>query len=163
MGSLSFLRIGLLTSFRRPLALRRLTLPALLFCGALVAPRVEAADSLTATPPLHDAPALLASGPLPPLPRATRVPPMSLALLAPQAAVDVPGGLRHSLTPERRALLNTIRFAPGTWARREALGHRILFGGGLSPRLSHPPRRGHPPGRVAGPRARGAPLSPTIW
>lgn len=163
MGSLLFRRIGLLTSFRRPLALRRLTLPALLFCGALVAPRVEAADSLTATPPLHDAPALLASGPLPPLPRAARVPPMSLALLAPQAAVDVPGGPRYPITPERRALLNTIRFAEGTWARGEDLGYRIMFGGGLMPSLERHPDRVNMSGGYASAAAGAYQFMPFTW
>lgn len=35
----------------------------------------------------------------------------------------------YTLTPERRALLNTIRFAEGTWSSGKEDGYRILFGG----------------------------------
>jgi muramidase (phage lysozyme) len=48
---------------------------------------------------------------------------------------------RFAITPERRALLNTIRYAEGTWARGENLGYRIMFGGGLMPHLERHPDR----------------------
>jgi muramidase (phage lysozyme) len=48
---------------------------------------------------------------------------------------------RYALTPERRALLNTIRYAEGTWARGEDRGYRIMFGGGLMPSLERHPDR----------------------
>ncbi len=38
------------------------------------------------------------------------------------------GGYR--LTPERRALLSTIRFAEGTWLGGSREGYRVLYGGG---------------------------------
>lgn len=47
----------------------------------------------------------------------------------------------YRLTPERRALLNTIRFAEGTWAGGDAIGYRIMFGGGLMPTLERHPDR----------------------
>jgi muramidase (phage lysozyme) len=36
----------------------------------------------------------------------------------------------YSLTPERRALLNTIRYAEGTWLGGREEGYRVLYGGG---------------------------------
>ena len=36
----------------------------------------------------------------------------------------------YRITPERRALLNTIRFAEGTWTNGRGDGYRMLFGGG---------------------------------
>jgi lysozyme len=50
------------------------------------------------------------------------------------------GGARHAsanatgnytITPQRRALLNTIRYAEGTWKNGEEVGYRVLFGGSL--------------------------------
>lgn len=35
----------------------------------------------------------------------------------------------YVLTPERKALLNTIRYAEGTWRDGEAVGYRVLYGG----------------------------------
>jgi lysozyme len=37
---------------------------------------------------------------------------------------------RYAVTPERRALLHTIRYAEGTWASGSDEGYRILYGGG---------------------------------
>ena len=37
----------------------------------------------------------------------------------------------YVITPERRALLNTIRFAEGTWKGGADVGYRVMFGGGL--------------------------------
>ncbi|KEF42768.1 MAG: endolysin [Cyanobium sp. CACIAM 14] len=46
-----------------------------------------------------------------------------------------------AITPERRALLNTIRYAEGTWANGQDLGYRILFGGALFDSLDRHPNR----------------------
>ena len=46
-----------------------------------------------------------------------------------------------SVTPERRALLNTIRFAEGTWKDGTAVGYRVMFGGGLFKDLRRHPDR----------------------
>ena len=35
----------------------------------------------------------------------------------------------YVLTPERKALLNTIRFAEGTWKKDSDMGYRVLYGG----------------------------------
>ena len=48
------------------------------------------------------------------------------------------------MTPERRALLNTIRYAEGTWTNGEDKGYRTLYGGG---RILDPC---HSPGEVGG-------------
>ena len=47
----------------------------------------------------------------------------------------------YAITPERRALLNTIRFAEGTWKDGKDLGYRILYGGGQFQDLSRHPER----------------------
>lgn len=45
----------------------------------------------------------------------------------------------YHLTPERRALLNTIRYAEGTWKDGEDMGYQVLYGGGLFEDLSSHP------------------------
>jgi len=47
----------------------------------------------------------------------------------------------YQITPERRALLNTIRYAEGTWKDGRDLGYRVLYGGGLFRDLSKHPER----------------------
>ncbi|WP_254939044.1 hypothetical protein [Cyanobium sp. Morenito 9A2] len=47
----------------------------------------------------------------------------------------------YVVTPERKALLNTIRYAEGTWSRGSAKGYRMLYGGELVSCLkAHPDR-----------------------
>ena len=65
--------------------------------------------------------------------------PQSLAIATPQ---DLPGARAiFEITPERRALLNTIRYAEGTWANGEDVGYRIMFGGSLMASLDRHPDR----------------------
>jgi len=45
----------------------------------------------------------------------------------------------YRITPERRALLNTIRYAEGTWIGGSPEGYRMLFGGGRIDRLDRHP------------------------
>ena len=45
------------------------------------------------------------------------------------------------MTPERRALLNTIRYAEGTWKDGEDKGYQIMYGGGQFQDLSRHPER----------------------
>lgn len=45
----------------------------------------------------------------------------------------------YAITPERQALLNTIRYAEGTWLGGAAEGYRTLFGGGRFQNLDHHP------------------------
>lgn len=62
-----------------------------------------------------------------------------MAIAAPQTAPDGPG--IFAMTPERRALLNTIRYAEGTWANGEDRGYWIMFGGGMMSSLDRHPDR----------------------
>ena len=50
---------------------------------------------------------------------------------------DIPGHYR--ITPERRALLNTIRYAEGTWIGGSREGYRVLYGGGRFQSLDRHP------------------------
>lgn len=45
----------------------------------------------------------------------------------------------YAITPERRALLNTIRYAEGTW-KQGAEGYRTLYGGGRFNSLAEHPQ-----------------------
>lgn len=45
----------------------------------------------------------------------------------------------YRLTPERRALLNTIRYAEGTWLGGSGEGYRVLYGGGRFAGFAHHP------------------------
>lgn len=47
----------------------------------------------------------------------------------------------YAITPERRALLNTIRYAEGTWTNGEDKGYRTLYGGGRFQDLSRHPEK----------------------
>jgi lysozyme len=66
-----------------------------------------------------------------------------LPVSAPRVAVlppVIPTSPRlFAITPERKALLNTIRFAEGTWANGHEVGYRVMFGGGLMPSLDRHP------------------------
>jgi muramidase (phage lysozyme) len=60
----------------------------------------------------------------------------TLAVAGPLVA-SAPGPYR--ITPERRALLNTIRYAEGTWKGDSAAGYQVLYGGGRFSDLSRHP------------------------
>lgn len=45
----------------------------------------------------------------------------------------------YTITPERRALLDTIRYAEGTWRGGSPEGYRVLYGGGLFASLKRHP------------------------
>jgi muramidase (phage lysozyme) len=62
-----------------------------------------------------------------------------MATAASQVAPD--GPRIFAMTPERRALLNTIRYAEGTWANGEDRGYWIMFGGGMMSSLDRHPDR----------------------
>lgn len=55
-----------------------------------------------------------------------------------QAGIDRSTDSAYAITPERRALLNTIRFAEGTWKQGEE-GYRTLYGGGRFGSLARHP------------------------
>lgn len=72
-------------------------------------------------------------------------------------------GTAYQITPERRALLNTIRYAEGTWAGGTERGYRILFGGGTVNDLSRHPDRVIRSGRYASAAAGAYQFMPFTW
>jgi len=86
--------------------------------------------------------------------------PNSLALLQPDPLAATP---RYAITPERRALLNTIRFSEGTWARGEDVGYRILFGGSLMASTERHPDRVMVSGGYASAAAGAYQFMPFTW
>jgi LysM repeat protein len=50
----------------------------------------------------------------------------------------VTGGNMYAITPQRRALLNTIRFSLGTWANGADIGYQMTSGGGLASLDTYP-------------------------
>ena len=74
-----------------------------------------------------------------------------------------PGPRLFAITPERRALLNTIRFAEGTWANGDDLGYRILFGGSLMASLERHPEQVNRSSRYASAAAGAYQFMPSTW
>lgn len=68
-----------------------------------------------------------------------------------------------AITPERRALLNTIRYAEGTWANGEDIGYRVMFGGGLMDSLERHPDRVIRSSRYASAAAGAYQFMPFTW
>ncbi|MGL6134089.1 MAG: glycoside hydrolase family 104 protein [Prochlorococcaceae cyanobacterium] len=83
---------------------------------------------------------------------------VSLAAPLPPAAPRI-----YAITPERRALLNTIRYAEGTWANGEDRGYWIMFGGGLMPSLDRHPDRVVRSARYASAAAGAYQFMPPTW
>ncbi len=71
--------------------------------------------------------------------------------------------LPYVITPERRALLNTIRFAEGTWKNGHDLGYRVMFGGGLMASLDRHPNRVIYSSRYASAAAGAYQFMPFTW
>jgi muramidase (phage lysozyme) len=147
----------LLTSLRHrlPVALQRSG-------GALT---LMAGGALALALPLTPARAAsneLAPPPLPPT-VSTAQPRIAMLEAAPAAAAAAEAGSRYAMTPERRALLNTIRFAEGTWARGADIGYRIMFGGGLAPHLERHPDRVNYSGGYASAAAGAYQFMPFTW
>lgn len=69
----------------------------------------------------------------------------------------------YAITPERRALLNTIRYAEGTWANGDDIGYRVMFGGGLMPDLERHPDRVIRRSRYASAAAGAYQFMPFTW
>lgn len=68
-----------------------------------------------------------------------------------------------AITPERRALLNTIRYAEGTWAGGLDIGYRIMFGGSLMPSLDRHPNVVNRTARYASAAAGAYQFMPPTW
>ena len=69
----------------------------------------------------------------------------------------------YVITPERRAMLNTIRFAEGTWKGGFDIGYRVMFGGGLMSSLSRHPNRVIYSSRYASAAAGAYQFMPFTW
>ncbi|MAR08317.1 MAG: endolysin [Cyanobium sp. NAT70] len=69
----------------------------------------------------------------------------------------------YVITPERRAMLNTIRFAEGTWRGGLDVGYRVMFGGGLMPSLDRHPNRVIYSSRYASAAAGAYQFMPFTW
>jgi muramidase (phage lysozyme) len=79
------------------------------------------------------------------VPMSARPAPPAGTSLTTDAAHSIPRPLVASasgpyvITPERRALLNTIRYAEGTWKGDSIAGYQVLYGGGRFSDLSRHP------------------------
>jgi muramidase (phage lysozyme) len=90
----------------------------------------------------------------------TPAPLRRLALLPPPLPSIQP---TFAITPERRALLNTIRYAEGTWANGHDVGYRVMFGGSLMPSLERHPNRVMYSSRYASAAAGAYQFMPPTW
>jgi muramidase (phage lysozyme) len=105
---------------------------------------------------------------LQPLAQAVAVPFPSSESSARSLSVTLPeeskaSSLPYIITPERRALLNTIRFAEGTWKGGRDLGYRVMFGGGLMASLDRHPNRVIRSSRYASAAAGAYQFMPFTW
>jgi lysozyme len=69
----------------------------------------------------------------------------------------------YPITPARRALLNTIRYAEGTWAGGQDIGYRILFGGSLMRSMERHPNLVMRTARYASAAAGAYQFMPFTW
>ena len=60
--------------------------------------------------------------------QASLLPPSSRAQLIHTSDIQPSRAIPYVITPERRAMLNTIRFAEGTWKGGLDVGYRVMFG-----------------------------------
>jgi muramidase (phage lysozyme) len=99
-----------------------------------------------------------------PLPAAASLlPPASRAQLIHTPEVQPSLAIPYVITPERRAMLNTIRFAEGTWKGGLDVGYRVMFGGGLMPSLDRHPNRVIYSSRYASAAAGAYQFMPFTW
>ncbi|MFM9090090.1 MAG: endolysin [Cyanobium sp.] len=89
--------------------------------------------------------------------------PVAAAALLRSLPLPPPPPRVFAITPERRALLNTIRYAEGTWAGGEDVGYRIMFGGSLMPSLDRHPDRVIRSARYASAAAGAYQFMPFTW
>jgi lysozyme len=67
------------------------------------------------------------------------LPPMPAVLQQVSARQGSADAAPYAITPQRRALLDTIRYAEGTWKDGSSVGYRVLYGGGLFASLERHP------------------------
>lgn len=94
-------------------------------------------------------------------------PPSAAEAVSPQLAVlpSLPPPLPRlfAITPERRALLNTIRYAEGTWRDGQPVGYRVLFGGSVFDSFDRHPNRVMVTARYASAAAGAYQFMPYTW
>ena len=95
--------------------------------------------------------------------RASLLPPASRAQLIHTSEFQPSRAIPYVITPERRAMLNTIRFAEGTWKGGLDVGYRVMFGGGLMPSLDRHPNRVIYSSRYASAAAGAYQFMPFTW
>ena len=105
----------------------------------------------------------LASPVIPAPARASLLPPESRAQLISSPDAVPTRAIPYVITPERRAMLNTIRFAEGTWKGGLDVGYRVMFGGGLMPSLDRHPNRVIYSSRYASAAAGAYQFMPFTW
>ncbi len=96
-------------------------------------------------------------------PWATAVPQTVVRQLAVLPPLPPPAPRLFAVTPERQALLNTIRYAEGTWKNGERLGYHVMFGGSLTPSLDRHPNRVNYSSRYASAAAGAYQFMPFTW
>ena len=105
------------------------------------------------------------------LPLSLAVAPASASLLPPASRAQLLSApdavptraIPYIITPERRAMLNTIRFAEGTWRGGLDVGYRVMFGGGLMPNMDRHPDRVIYSSRYASAAAGAYQFMPFTW
>ena len=98
-----------------------------------------------------------------PASKASLLPPESRAQLLSEPDEQPSRAIPYIITPERRAMLNTIRFAEGTWRGGLDVGYRVMFGGGLMPSMDRHPDRVIYSSRYASAAAGAYQFMPFTW
>ena len=106
--------------------------------------------------------ALASSLPIAPA-SASFLPPETRSQLVHLPDVQPTRAIPYVITPERRAMLNTIRFAEGTWKGGFDVGYRVMFGGGLMSSLNRHPNRVIYSSRYASAAAGAYQFMPFTW
>ena len=91
----------------------------------------------------------------------------AVRVAAPQVAMlpaaPPPAPRLFAITPERQALLNTIRYAEGTWKNGDRIGYQVMFGGSITPSLERHPNRVNFTARYASAAAGAYQFMPFTW
>ena len=98
-----------------------------------------------------------------PTAQASILPPASRAQLLSPPDATPSLAIPYVITPERRAMLNTIRFAEGTWRGGLDVGYRVMFGGGLMANMNRHPDRVIYSARYASAAAGAYQFMPFTW
>jgi muramidase (phage lysozyme) len=90
-------------------------------------------------------------------------PPSSIRQVAFLPQLPPPPPSLFAITPERQAMLNTIRYAEGTWVNGHPSGYRMLFGGSFVNSLERHPDRVMVSPRYASAAAGAYQFMPFTW